>query len=43
MYKNYNTKQMTLSLNLEVYLEENDIAFAIDELIESIPDNIFSF
>lgn len=42
MYKNYNTKQMTLSLNLDVYLEENDIAFAIDELIESIPDNIFS-
>ena len=27
MYKNYNTKQITLSLDLEIYLEENDIVF----------------
>ncbi|MFC4711220.1 transposase, partial [Enterococcus eurekensis] len=26
----------------EIYLEENDIAFAIDELVESIPEEIFS-
>ena len=25
MYKNYNMKQITLSLDLEIYLEENDI------------------
>ena len=42
MYKNYNMKQVTLSLDLEIYLEENDIAFAIDELVESIPEEIFS-
>ena len=42
MYKNYNTKQVTLSLNLDIYLEENDIAFAIDELVESIPVDVFS-
>ncbi|WP_071875818.1 transposase [Enterococcus aquimarinus] len=42
MYKNYNMKQITLSLDLEIYLEENDIAFAIDELVESIPEEIFS-
>ena len=41
MYKNYNMKQITLSLDLEIYLEENDIAFAIDELVESIPEEIF--
>ena len=42
MYKNYNMKQITLSLDLEIYLKENDIAFAIDELVESIPEEIFS-
>ena len=42
MYKNYNTKQVTLSLDLDIYLEENDIAFAIDELVESIPEDTFS-
>ena len=42
MYKNYNMKQITLSLDLEIYLEESDIAFAIDELVESIPEEIFS-
>lgn len=41
MYKNYNTKQVTLSLDLDIYLEKNDIAFAIDELVESIPDDTF--
>ena len=36
MYKNYNMKQITLSLDLEIYLEESDIAFAIDELVERV-------
>ncbi|QNN72671.1 IS1182 family transposase [Vagococcus carniphilus] len=42
MYKNYNMKQVTLSLDLEIYLEKNDIAFAINELVESIPSHVFS-
>ncbi|MDT2848953.1 IS5/IS1182 family transposase, partial [Vagococcus carniphilus] len=42
MYKNYNMKQVTLSLDLEIYLEKNDIAFAINELVESIPSRVFS-
>lgn len=42
MYKNYNMNQLSLSLDLEIYLEKNDIAFAINELVESIPNDVFS-
>ncbi|WP_245249899.1 IS1182 family transposase, partial [Vagococcus allomyrinae] len=41
MYKNYNMKQVVLSLDLENELEEHDIAFAINQLVESIPDIAF--
>ena len=41
MYKNYNMKQVVLSLDLENELEEHDIAFAINQLVESIPDVAF--
>ncbi|EST89814.1 hypothetical protein T233_01041, partial [Vagococcus lutrae LBD1] len=34
MYKNYNMKQVVLSLDLENELEEHDIAFSINQLVE---------
>jgi transposase len=37
MFKNYNMNQLTLPLNLEVKLQNNDIAFSIHHLVESIP------
>lgn len=43
MHKNYNMKQITLSLNLEIYLEEKDNAHIIDELVENISKDLFLF
>ena len=42
MYKDYNMNQVTLSLDLEIYLEKDDIAFAINDLVESMPEKAFS-
>ncbi|MDT1964615.1 hypothetical protein MX587_12975 [Carnobacterium divergens] len=36
MFKNYTTNQVILPLDFSFQLEKNDIAFAIDQLIESI-------
>ena len=41
MYKNYNMNQLVLPLNLEVKLHEQDIAFTIHHLVESIPNEAF--
>ena len=41
MYKNYNMNQLVLPINLEVKLQDNDIAFVINDLVESIPDEVF--
>ncbi|MGX7162954.1 IS1182 family transposase, partial [Enterococcus songbeiensis] len=41
MFKNYTTNQVVLPLDFSFQLEKNDIAFAIDELIESIPEQRF--
>ena len=41
MFKDYNMNQIILPLDLEVKLQENDIAFAINDLVESIPDEAF--
>lgn len=41
MYKDYNMNQLILPLDLEVKLQENDIAFHIHYLVESIPDEAF--
>ena len=41
MYKHYNMNQLVLPLNLEVKLQQNDIAFTIHNLVESIPDEAF--
>ena len=37
MFKNYNMNQLVLPLDLEVKLQNNDIAFHIHHLVESIP------
>ena len=41
MYKDYNMNQIILPLNLEVKLDKNDIAFAVNDLVESIPEESF--
>ncbi|MFS7260567.1 IS1182 family transposase [Carnobacterium divergens] len=41
MFKNYTTNQVILPLDFSFQLEKNDIAFAIDQLIESIPEERF--
>ena len=42
MFKNYNMNQIVLPLDLEKKLQENDIAFHIHHLIESIPQEAFT-
>jgi len=41
MYKDYNMNQIILPINLEVKLDKNDIAFAVNDLVESIPEESF--
>jgi transposase len=41
MFKNYNMIKLILPLDFEVKLQENDIAFSIHHLVESIPDGAF--
>lgn len=41
MFTNYNTAQLILPIDLEVKLQKNDIAFAINDLVESIPREAF--
>lgn len=41
LYKNYNINQLVLSLDLEIKLEKNDIAFAIHHLVESNLEKAF--
>ena len=42
MHKNYNMKQVILPLDLEIMIPEDDICFAIHELIESMPEEKFT-
>ena len=42
MFKDYNMNQLILPLDLAVKLQENDIAFSIHQLIESIPHGAFN-
>ena len=37
MYKNYNINQLVLPLNLEIKIQDNDIARHVNNLVESIP------
>lgn len=41
MYKNYTMKQLVLPMNLEIKLQENDIAYHINHLVENIPAEAF--
>ncbi|WP_317946616.1 hypothetical protein [Carnobacterium maltaromaticum] len=41
MFKNYTASQIILPLDFSFQLEKNDIAFTIDELVESIPEKRF--
>ncbi len=41
MYKHYTMNQLVLPLNLEIKLQENDIAFHINHFVESIPPEAF--
>ena len=42
MFKEYNMNQLILPLDLEITLQENDIAFSIHHLVESIPNEAFA-
>lgn len=41
MYKDYYMYQLVLPIDLEVKLQENDIAFVINDLVESISEEAF--
>ena len=41
MFKDYNMNQLVLPLDLEVKLQNNDIAFHVHHLVESIPHEAF--
>lgn len=41
MYKDYTMKQLVLPMDLEIKLRENDIAYHINHLVESIPSEAF--
>lgn len=41
MYKDYTMKQLVLPMDLEIKLQENDIAYHINQLVESIPAEAF--
>lgn len=41
MFKHYTMNQVVLPLDLEIKLQENDIAYAVNDVVESIPDEAF--
>ncbi len=41
MYKDYNINQLVLPLNLEIKIQDNDIARHVNNLVESIPQKAF--
>jgi len=41
MFKHYTMNQVVLPLDLEITLQENDIAYAVNDLVESIPEEAF--
>src|SRR5690625_536880 len=41
MYKQYNMNQMIIPLDLEIKLEKNNIAYAVNDLVEQIPCKVF--
>src|SRR5699024_133669 len=41
MYKDYNMNQITIPLDIEVMIPEDDIAVAVNDLVGSIPETAF--
>ncbi|SHM14509.1 hypothetical protein SAMN02745189_01617, partial [Lacicoccus alkaliphilus DSM 16010] len=41
MYKDYNMNQLTIPLDIEVMIPDDDIAVAVNEMVESIPEAPF--
>ncbi|WP_430602206.1 hypothetical protein IGJ02_002515 [Enterococcus sp. DIV0724b] len=41
MFKNYTINQTTLPLDMEKYIPETDVAFAVNALVEAIPQKLF--
>lgn len=42
MFKNYTINQTTLPLNMEQFIPETDVAYAVHALVESIPQKLFT-
>lgn len=42
MFKHYTMNQVVLPLDLEIKLQENDIAYAVNDVVENIPDEAFA-
>ncbi|WP_404452804.1 IS1182 family transposase [Virgibacillus necropolis] len=42
MFKNYNINQVVLPLDLEIKLDKNDIAYAVNDVVTQIPDEAFA-
>lgn len=42
MFKYYTVNQMVLPLDLEIKLQENDITYAVNDVVEHIPDEAFT-
>jgi len=42
MFKHYTMNQIILPLDLEMKLQENDIAYAVNDVVENIPDEAFA-
>lgn len=41
MFKNYTINQTTLPLDMEQYIPETDVAFAVNALVEAMPQTLF--
>ncbi|MEN2769253.1 IS1182 family transposase, partial [Ornithinibacillus xuwenensis] len=41
MFKHYTMNQVVLPLDLEIKLQENDIAYVVNDVVENIPDEAF--
>ena len=41
-FKNYTINQTTLPLDIEQYISETDVAFAVNSLVEAIPQSLFN-
>ncbi|MBB6450913.1 transposase [Geomicrobium halophilum] len=41
MFKHYNMDQVVLPLDLEIQMQENDIAYAVHDTVENTPDDAF--